>query len=400
MSLRQPLIAIPLVAVVSLLAAAGIIRSLRPGPIPDRVEAVGAFEIVTRFTRDEKSRAGEDSVTERYSLRWRGEEFAFAGAAGMDGVRTETYRTVSSVITFPAPEPAFVVAVGDPHLDSFFYLVREVGGRAKAEPLGPHGGAITADWIDPPRGDTTTERNRAVRRRHLAGGTLLLLGDWTVLDTRTLRSYQLRRHDGAQPSALALPSALSPDRRSFARVATGPEYAPLLLVNRFADGVSYVLPIDPRTMRFNDQRDIDRGWVEHHFEWRSEDGGPERLVPREGVAPLPYRVHRARGDDGTWFMVFPVKAEMKDTLIAFLRREMGAVPLPTGPGTPDWTPPVPLRVGEEVVHVSFLSEKSAGGDSRVVVSSGGGRPSRITERIADRFDAELRTGRHDALFGP
>jgi hypothetical protein len=398
MNLRQPLIAIPLVAAVSLLAAAGVIRSLRPGPIPDRAEAVGPFEIVTQFTRDDRE-TDEDSVTERYSLRWRGEELAVVGAAGWRLDRTETYRTVNSAITFPTPQPAFVVNVGDPDLDSFFYLVREVGGRAKAEPLGPHVGTVTADWIDPPRGDTVTRRARDVGRRHLAGGTLLLLGDWTVLDTRTLRSYQLRRHGSAQPSIVALPSALSPDRRSFARVATSPKYAPLLMVHGFAAGDTYVLPIDRRAMRYNDFDDIDRRWVEHHFQWRSVDGGPERLVRREGVAPLPYRVHRARGDDGS-FRVFPVKAEMKDTLIAFLRREMGAVPLATGPATPDWTPPVALRMGEEVVHVSFVSEKSAERDLRVVVSSHGGRSTRTAERIADRFDAELRTGRHDALFGP
>ena len=52
--------------------------------IPDRVEAVGPFEIVTHFTRDDR-KTDEDSVTERYSLRWRGEEFAFAGAAGWRG---------------------------------------------------------------------------------------------------------------------------------------------------------------------------------------------------------------------------------------------------------------------------------------------------------------------------
>jgi hypothetical protein len=404
MNLRHPGIAIPLAAVASLLAAAGIIRSLRPGPIPDRAEAVGRFEIVTQFKRDE-SRMDEDSVKERYSVRWRGEEVTFSGAAGMFGYWPATHRTVNAVITFPTPQPAFVVNVGDPRDRSFFFLVREVGGRAKAEPLGPDSAAATADWIDPPRGDTVTWRDRAVGRRHLAGGTLLLLGDSTVLDTRTLHSYQFRRHEGAHPSRFGLPNALSPDRRSFARVAVDSAYAPLLLVNRFAAGESYVLPIDRRVMRYNDFEDIDRRWVEHHFQWRSVDGGPERLVLREGVAPLPYRVRRFPGNKGNnpWFMVLPAKREMKDTLISFLRREMDAVLLDSVPVAPDasgWTPPTSLRIGEERVDVAFLAEDSPGGSPRVVVTATLGRPSRITVGIADRFDAELRTGRHDALFIP
>jgi hypothetical protein len=402
MNLRQPSISIPLAAALVLLTAA-VAGCRRHEPIPDRAEAVGAFEIVTHSTRDAGRSSRGRGVTERYSVRWRGEELAFAGAAGMFGARAETYRTVNAAITFPAPEPAFVVNVGDPEGSSFFYLVREVDGKPKAEPLGPDSGFATAVWIDPPPDDTSMERFRAIRRRHMKGGTLLLLGEWTVLDTRTLRSHQLGRREGAHPRPFHVPNALSPDRRSFARLAFGPppEYAPLLLVHAFTAGVSYVLPIDRRVLRVNDLQEIDRGWVEHHFQWRSVDGGPERLLPREGVAPLPYHVDRAMGDEDPSFMIFPVKAEMKDTLVAFLQREMGAAVLGGGrPATSGWSPSTSLRIGEETVHVKFLLPEDTGGDGYVHVSPDFRRPSRITERIADRFDAELRTGRHDALFTP
>ena len=400
MNLRQPRIAIPLAAVASLLAAAGVIGYLRPGPIPDRTETVGTFEIVTHSTRVAEG-TGEDSVREHFSVRWRGEEFAFVGAAGLSGARGRTYRTVNAIITFPTPRPAFVVNVGDPATGSFFFLVREVGGQAKAEPLGSGSEAIHADWIDPPPGDTGTAREYPMRRQHMAGGTLLLLGYWTVLDTRTLRSYGLRPHGGAKPVSFMLPSFLSPDRRSFARPALGPEQEALLLVHDYAAGVSYTLPLDRRTMRFSDLGQIDRAWVDHYFQWRGVDGGPERLVPREGVAPLPYRVLRSPGDEdeGPSFMVIPVKAEMKDTMIAFLQREMDAIPMDTVPAEPGWSPPTPLRLGEVTVYVKYLPE-ATGGNPRLAVSAHAAHPTRIAEEIADRFDAELKTGRHDALFDP
>jgi hypothetical protein len=395
MNLRQPRIAMPLAVAVVLLAAA-VAGCQRQGSNPDRAETVGSFEIVTHSRRN---KSGE-GTTEHFSVRWKGEELTFTGTQGMFGHGPRTYRAANAVVTFPTPQPAFVVNVGDPLTGTFFFLVREVGGRAKAEPLGPDE-LIFADWIDPPRGDTVTVREYPMRRTHLAGGTLLLLGRWIVLDTRTLRSYGLRPHGGAQPISVVPPGTLSPDRRSFARPASGPDRAPLLLVHTYAAGVSYTLPIDRRVMRFTDLGEIDRGWLDHHFQWRSVDGGPERLVPREGVAPLPYHVRRYLKDDTPSFEILPVKPEMKDTLIAFLQREMDAVVLfRDEPRAPGERSDASLRIEEEVVFVRFLSPWSAGGDPRVVVLAQTGAAPDLVTRIADRFDAELRTGRHDALFGP
>src|SRR5215207_3591162 len=94
------LLAVALVAI----ASAGVFLYRRFGPIPDRAQALGPFEIVTHFTRytygwnEGRLRRG---VTEHYSLRWRGEPFAFDGRGGMFGDTTVRYRAVNAVITFP-----------------------------------------------------------------------------------------------------------------------------------------------------------------------------------------------------------------------------------------------------------------------------------------------------------
>lgn len=402
MNLTRPLIAIPLAVVLVLVGAAVVLGYRRYGPIPDTAEPVGPFEIVTHYSRytsgwnEGRLRRG---VTEHYSVRWRGKPFQFEGPGGMFGDKTETYGAVNAVITFPAPEPAFVVNAGDPNNDSHYFLVREVGGKATAEPLGPGGGSVSADWIDPPPSDPVEPRDLAVHRKRMAGGRFLLLGEWTVLDTRTLRAHALARLDGAFPGPYAVPLAVSPDGRSFARLASGasPENAPILLVHDFVGGASYALPVDRRTMRYNDLQQIDRAWIGHHFAWRRGGDGHDRLAARQGVAPLPYRVHRM-GDPGERsFSIQPVKAEMKDTLIAFLQREMGAERLSDEPGE---QPTTPLRMGERRVSVTYFPATYPGEDAHLNVWGEFTKDTRHVERIADRFDAELRTGRYDALFDP
>jgi hypothetical protein len=402
MNIRRPLIAIPLAAAVVLLAAAAVAGYRRYGPIPDTAEAVGPFEIVTHSTRytsgwnEGRLRRG---VTEHYSVRWRGKAFEFEGPGGMFGDSTETYRTVNAVITFPSPEPAFVVNAGDPNNDSHYFLVREVDGRATAQPLGPGTGSVSADWIDPPPSEKPAGRELAVHRKRMAGGRFILLGDWTVLDTRTLRGYELARLDGVFPGSHAVPIAVSPVSGSFARLASGasPENRPMVLVHDFAAGASYALSVDRRTMRYNDLQEIGREWLAHHFEWRRGEGGRDRLVVREGVTPLPYRVHRMGEPGERSFSIQPVKAEMKDTLIAFLQREFAAERLPDEPGE---QPTTPLMIGGQRVSVTFFPGTYPGEDARLNVWGDFAQDTRHVDRIADRFDAELRTGKHDALFDP
>jgi len=402
MNLRQPLIAIPLAVVAALLAAAAVAGYRRYGPIPDTAEPVGPFEIVThstRYTSGWNEGRLRRNVTEHYSVRWRGKAFEFQGPGGMFGDETATYRDVNAVITFPSPEPAFVVNAGDPNNDSHYFLVREIGGKATAQPLGPGTGSVSADWIDPPPSEKPGGRELAVHRKRMAGGRYLLLGDWTVLDTRTLRGYALARLDGVFPGPYAVPIALSPDSGSFARLASGasPENQPIVLVHDFAAGASYALPVDRRAMRYNDLQEIGRAWIDHHFQWRRAEGGRDRLVVREGAAPLPYRVHRM-GDPGERsFSIQPVKAEMKDTLIAFLQREFAAERLPDEAGE---QPATPLRVGGQRVSVTFFPSTYPGEDAHLNVWGEFAGDTHHIDRIADRFDAELRTGRHDALFDP
>jgi hypothetical protein len=368
-------------------------------PIPDSAQGLGPFEIVTHYTRytygwnEGQLRRG---VTEHYSLRWRGKPFTFQGPGGMFGDSTEEYGAVNAIVTFPSPEPAAVVNAGDPNNSSHYFLVREVGGRARAEYLGPSSGNVSADWLDPPA-DSAGQRDLAVHRKHLEGGRWLLLGEQTVLDTRTLKWYRVEHHPNAYPHPSRAAIAMSPDGHSFARLASGasPQNAPLVLVHDFTAGASYALPVERGTMRYVDLEEIDAAWLAHHFEWKAAEGGRQRLEPRAGAEPLPFhgRLTADPYDGARSYHLAPVKAEMRDTLAAFIAREMGAERVRS---------PYPetetVKIGESEIHVMWHGADIPGEDSYASVSMNLGADTAPVAEIARRFDAALRTGRYDALF--
>lgn len=388
----------PLIAVIlMMLAAAGVYAYARSRRIPDRLEPLGPFELVThttRFTSGYNEGRTYHGTTESYGLQYRGQPFTITGKAGMWGDSTETYEVFNSLITFPATEPALVVNVGDPGNASFYYLVREKNGAADAEYLGQGSGGVSAEWLDPAPGQAPAVTDVALHRGKFEGGRLLLLGEATVLDVTSLKVYPVRQHDGAYPNLFKPPIAISPDRTSFVRLGSGesPENLPLFVVFDFVGDTSYTLPIERSSMRYTDWDEIDTAWFDHYFEWRSGAGGHDRLVARTGVVPLPYK-GRLREDqhDSTYveYNLLPVKPEMQEVVIGFIEKEFGGKrqPLAQYSTTPT------LLVGTDTVNVLLH-------DDQVGVFTDRGKNPQIIREIGARFDRVLKTGIYDKLFLP
>jgi hypothetical protein len=389
-----------IILAIAILAFIGIIlfykRSTRT---VDQVEPLGPFGLVTHRTRfrygwnEGMSRMGTD---EHYSLRYKGEPFSFIGKAGMPGSDTARYQYLNSLITFPSPEPAVVVNVGDPNNASFYYLVREVNGTAVAEHIGDGSGEVSASWLDPQSDNTAGVADIALHRGRMKGGRFLLLGRYTVLDTRDLSVHHLAPHDGAFENQFKPPLAMSPDQTSFVRWGSGdsPENQPILIVFDFVAGTSYVLPVDRSTMRYNDWEEIDREWLDHYFEWRMGTEGHDHLVARSGVTPLPYRGQLSGSPDDSYreYRLLPVNSAMKDTLAAFIEREMGGVRQPPAPQFGESV--IVFKLGEKIVFVSSHEDYAS------VYSDRDTDSGRAIVDIARRFDEELKTRKHDGLFTP
>lgn len=380
-----------------LIAGAGFYAYSRSRRIPDRLEPLGPFELVThtlRFTSGYNEGRIYHGTTENYGLRYRGQPFAIAGKSGMFGDSTEIYEIFNSLITFPTTEPAIVVNVGDPSNSSFYYLVREKNGSAVAEYLGPGSGGVSAEWLDPAPGETATVANTTLHRGQLTGGHLLLLGQSTVLDVDSLTWFPVKQPDGAFPNEFKPPIALSPDRTSFVRVGSGdsPDNLPLFVVFDFVGDTSYTLPVDRAVMRYNTWEEMDRAWFEHYFEWKARPGSHDRLVQRPDVVPLSYKGQlNIDRYDSTYveYNLLPVKPEMQEVVVGFIEKEFGGKrqPLEQYSTTPS------LLVGEDTVHV-LLHEEQVG----VFVNRG--KNPQIIRDIGARFDGVLKTGEYDKLFLP
>jgi hypothetical protein len=388
--------AIPAV-ILLMLAAAGWYAYARSRRIPDRLEPLGPFELVThtlRFTSGYNEGRIYHGTTENYGLLYRGRPFTIAGKSGMWGDSTETYEIFNSLITFPTAEPALVVNVGDAANSSFYYLVREKNGAADAEFLGQGSGGVSAEWLDPAPGVAPAVTDIALHRGKLEGGRLLLLGDVTVLDVDSLKAYPVRQHEGAYPNQFKPPIALSPDRSSFVRLGSGesPENRPLFIVYDFVGDSSYTVAVDRSVMRYNSWEEMDRAWFDHYFEWRSVAGGHDRLAARENVVPLAYQGQLNIDQyDSTYveYNLLPVKPEMQEVVVGFIEKEFGGKrqPLAQYSTTPT------LLVGSDTVNVLLH-------DDQVGVFMDRGKNPQVIRDIGARFDGVLKTGTYDKLFLP
>ena len=380
-----------IIGTVIVLGAIGLFIRARARRIPDRLEPVGPFEIVTHTTRylygwnEGKIREG---TTEHYSVRYRGEPVRFTGKAGMFGDDSLAYERMNAIVTFPAREPVVLVNVGDPNNSSFFYLLREQNGGFEPEYVADSHGSISVDWLDPGPAGAGTVREISLHRARLEGGRYLLVGQYAVLDTETLTTHRFEYHKGASINQFKPALELSPDRTSFVRFGYAEDNSPILVVFDFVAPASYALPIDRRRMRFTLWEEMDLAWLHHHFEWRREPGAHDRLVER-AFTPLPYRGYRRQdpyGDPYREYNLNGVSPEMRDTLIGFIVRAFDGERQPDSPGGS-----ASVRIGGKLVHITAH-------DDELGVWMDRGQDATLVDQIADRFDAELATGKHDALF--
>jgi hypothetical protein len=391
-----------IILLIAVLAFAGIIlfykRSTR---IVDQVEPLGPFGLVTHFTRyrygwnEGQVRTGTD---EHYSLQYKGQPFSFDGKSGMFGDDTMHYEEMNSLITFPSPEPAVVVNVGDPMNSSFYYLVHEVNGAAVAEYIAAGSGGVSAQWLDP-ADESTRVANITLHRGRMEGGRYLLLGDWTVLDTQILKAWTFTYVPDVSHNQFKPPMEMSPDRRSFVRWGSASsDNHPALIVYDFMTPSSYYLTLERGLHRFNSWEEVDLAWLHHYFEWKKGADGFDRLVARTGVTPLPYHgsISGSPSDSYKEYRLLPVTTAMKDTLAAFIEREMGGV---RQPPAPQFTSDViVLKVGESIVYVSDHEDHASVYNERDNTGATGNRGSRVVEEIGRRFDEELKTRKYDHLF--
>lgn len=214
-----------------------------------------------------------------------------------------------------------------------------------------------------------------------------------VLDTRSLDFTAVAAPQEPYPINGLPPASLSPDERRYAWYAHhGGEEEPVLVVTEWRTGETVTLPIDRARMRYNEYQEIGPAWVAHHFAWRRDADGADRLHERESFTPLPYRGDRERDREGrvTAYYLRPGGTALRDAMIDLLAQRL------SGTRQPD-----ELDGYHRVVRIGDALVKGAVVSSGGFVSIGmdfGSVDFALMARVADTLDAELATGRYDALF--
>jgi alkylated DNA repair dioxygenase AlkB len=252
------------------------------------------------------------------------------------------------------------------------------------------------------------------RLERLTGVRQLMLGSHCVYDLAERRVRRVARSSDFSLWARDL-LLLAPDGRSLVRLGS-PDSAqrnaagepvkppPHLMVldldpvvdptDLRAGGRWQALPLDRRTMRYADDSEIDRAWVEHHFRWQRDAGGRDRLVARSGVVPLPWR-----GRIHPNYSQYELQAAVHDpapVLAEFLERRFAARRLPPS-SAEDTSRRYSLR-GETLVlfgtglHVEQAASYWPGQTGDPAVQRA------LVLEIGTAFNAELAAGRHLQLF--
>lgn len=420
----------------------------RPATPPERVEAIGALELVTHL----RAQRGGDAAgfgwqhVAHWSLRRHGQPLVFEAPGGVFGDRSQPLTRINAVFVIErgAGLPDLLVHVGDAHNTSSFHLVRQQGealqvrllcivsGGDNAVAWAQHlqrsgaGGAVErlpaalpgrTQWLQGPR----LERLRADA---LDAGRYLMLGRRCLFDT-VGGPVRWIPYDADGTSTLPWgPALVSPDGTRLARLGhaeapgspAGTDRRPLLLVAELLSLPDGVVPGSvaahqaarqlgrerdlwqrielPHTrMRFATLREVDVAWVLHHFRWQRDAQG-ERLVERRGFVALPHR--GALSEASARYTVEGLKDGQRQRFVDFLVQRFDGRPLADGSGEFG----VSVQVGAHVVtvdesgfHIAQPGRPAAPGqpqDPQVQRDA--------VRRLGEAFDAELASGRLDHLF--
>lgn len=372
-------------------------RQEAPAAVPDRVDRLGEIEVVTHTHAARNANHDNWGQYQDWSLRWRGQPLEIASVGGMWLDKPTRERAVHSVFVVGAPERNdLLVLVGDPNNAAVFHRISQDGGQL-ASPLAckTFGGDNAVRVLEGPQSGALYQ---GPSYRTLSGPSQLLLGRDCVYDTATRRSATVPQ----LPSGYAFPYgasavALSPDRRSLARVASIEDRIEAVVAE--LDGQDWrPLPIDPARMRYARFEDIDPAWILHHFEWRRGPDGRDRLRERPGFKPLAWRGAYLSGS--AQYNVPHLAADQTETFTNFLSRFPNAKRLPDYRWEHSGQVDRRVEIEQEIVvampdgfYVNLTSKPywpGQPGDPKLQEA--------LVRRLGAAFDAELASGRHDALF--
>ncbi len=346
---------------------------------PLRTEQIGPFAVA--ITTDEYFHVGGSDFFAAQST------FAISvNGAPVPGLERAT------AVSLLQGEPALLVTAEH---DGICRVVQSVGGRAQVDDLGPCGQPGDASPLTSDQARFDEARRSSALRGWIDTTTFNQPGlyqiNQLIFDTRTRRASTFTWPSEFPPHGGVPPLALSPDERSFVRLATDRQADALALtVINHVTGQGYPLPVDRARMRYSDTKEIGPTWVAHHFAWQASPGG-DRLVERAGFTPLANHgwLELAKKGEFQSYTLRPGARPLRSAIVQLLIDAGGR--LVSGAPT-DY---------EQVVHIDGHDVGVGVGEMpsyvMVTMDAEEGDPV-FMAALARRLDASLASGQFDALF--
>ena len=389
-------------------------------PLPTGTVAHGPFEIfagVKRISTGSFPNQGGNPFASRevseFQVRWRGKAVAAPGG---------NQRFWRVLRLQGAPRPALLLVT-----TGFVLATEDAAGQLQITPIKAESASLAeVQWLDSADGQPGPSQSFGIEAvadmqagTQLAGGRWLRLGSRSVIDVSALRVYPV---DPWVPMLPGVPvtsisregdevRAFSPGRSLYVLAAAGIDYSRAdqadahgLLVVDIAQGTAVELRVDRKRFRFAEPGDVSPAWINHHFAWQRDGTGRERLVPRERFAPWPWRSRMRQTGTGVWNLDVP---RIDPAFIAVVKRRLERE---AGVQVTDASTKSDARLdlslgGCALQAVAFGADISADSDKWVAIwaksdvpNAGAVTCEAALRRVAVLIDAELATGRHDALL--
>ncbi|MBK7810992.1 MAG: hypothetical protein IPI50_07095 [Saprospiraceae bacterium] len=246
----------------------------------------------------------------------------------------------------------------------------------------------------------------------LYGGRYLMVGEHAVLDVQTKQIWPFNTNNEAVEN-YSYPNphgafAFSPDQKSIVFLAEFqswnsqdedlPESEHALVVYDYYKDKGYTVKFDDTDTRMVDIFSATREWFEQFFEWNQTHEG-NKLQLKHHEHPVPW-TGRFKSNDH-YYTLYPVKSGLVPIFLDFVLHQMSwtkeqIVKDETGEYTGRR---IELVKDEIKLDIHFDEEEQSLSLSKHLYADDTPESQILVKKIADAFDAELKSGKHQEHFG-
>lgn len=246
----------------------------------------------------------------------------------------------------------------------------------------------------------------------LEGGRYLMIGEQTILDIQTFQKWGFHENNEAIAN-YSFPSphgalAFAPDQKSIVFLAEFqswntqdedlPDSENALVVYNYLNDTGYVVKFDNTATRLINIKEANQQWFQRFFEWdKTQDGYLLKIIQNKKP---PHWTGRYNPTDN-YYTLYPVKPELLPVFLNFILNQMGgSKDNIVRDETHEYTGRcLDLEFENIKLDIRFKEDEQIITFSKNLYVEASTKYALLVKKLADSFDAELQSGKHQEHFG-